>query len=492
MVSRRSFLGAGIGATTLLAGGSLRADAPDPADLGLRDAALALQQRRLSPVDLTRACLARIARLDPLLNTFITVTGEQALERARELEAARRRGGEHGPLHGIPVALKDNVDTAGVRTTAAAAAFATRVPTADAEVTRRLLAAGAIVLGKLNMDECAYGVTSTTGHFGAVRNPWATEFVAGGSSGGPAAAVAAGLCYGAIGTDTGGSIRQPAAFCGVTGLKASHGLVSARGVVPLAWSLDHVGPLGRSAADVALLLQAIAGYDAGDPASIEGGLPDYTAALDESTRGLHLGLPRQPFFEALDGEIAIAVEEALRVLATLTQGTRDVTLPAVPALAVMFVEAHAHFAPLLAASPQGFSPALRGLVAAGARIDAASYAQALRQLALVRHEAAAVFRDVDLLVTPTTPVLPERIGAAGATAPVRGPPPSARNTAPFNVFGLPTISIPCGVNASGLPIGLQITGPPRGEARVLALAHAFQKHTAWHRRRPPASHPFGG
>lgn len=477
MLDRRTFLGAGIGAMALLAGGVSRAAAEDPADLGLTDALLALRERRVSPVDLTRACLARIERLDPLLNSFITVTADAALERAHELEAEQRRGRMRGALHGIPVALKDNIDTAGVRTTAAAAAFATRVPTTDAEVTRRLLAAGAIILGKLNMDECAYGVTSTTGHFGAVRNPRATDFVAGGSSGGPAAAVAAGLCFGAIGTDTGGSIRQPAAFCGVTGLKPSYGLVSARGVMPLSWSLDHVGPLCRSAADAALLLQAIAGYDAADPASVAVELPDYAAASRGDTRALRLGLPRRPFFDDLDGEIAAAIEAALRALAGITAGSRDVDLPAVPPLAVMFVEAHAYFAPLVAASAQQFSPALRALVAAGGRVDAATYAQALRQLALVRHQAAAVFRDIDLLVTPTTPVLPERIEAVRTAAPSRGPPLSARNTVPFNVYGLPTISVPCGVSAGGLPIGVQITGPPFGEARVLALARAFQRHT---------------
>ena len=214
------------------------------------------------------------------LNAFITVTAEQALAQAREREAEIGRRQWRGPLHGIPIALKDNIDTAGIRTTAAAAAFAERVPAADAEVARRLHEAGAILLGKLNMDECAYGVSSATGHFGAVHNPWAPDHIAGGSSGGPAAAVAARLCYGALGTDTGGSIRQPAAYCGITGLKPTYGLVSARGVIPLSWSLDHVGPMCRTAGDAALLLQAIAGFDAAGPGERGVGAVDYARALE--------------------------------------------------------------------------------------------------------------------------------------------------------------------------------------------------------------------
>ncbi|MBL8200160.1 MAG: amidase [Chromatiales bacterium] len=483
MINRREFVQTGLATAAIMAGPRVSSATTDVTGLTLRQASTALGRKALSPVDLTRACLDRITALQPRLNAFITVLPEQALADARERERELAGGRRRGPLHGIPVALKDNIDTAGIRTTAAAGGFAERIPAADAEVVRRLRESGAILLGKLNMDECAYGVTSTSGWFGAVKNPWSEAHVAGGSSGGPAAAVAAGLCYGALGTDTGGSIRQPAAWCGITGLKPTCGLVSARGVIPLSWSLDHVGPMARTAEDAALLLQAIAGFDPLDPASVESSPVDYARALDQSTRRLRIGLPREMYFEDLDPEIASAVTAAIELLRNLTAGTRDVTLPAVPNLSLLFVEAGAYLAPALAASPDGFSPNIRALVETGARISAASYAEARRQLALSRHAIRQVFDDVDVLVTPTTPDLPSRIDAGAAPA-RRGPPLSARNTTPFNIYGLPTISVCCGFAKSGLPIGLQISGPAFGDARVLALAHAYQQRTAWHERRP--------
>ncbi len=455
----------------------------DLAGLPLARAAALLRSGKLSPVDLTEACLARIARLDPGLNTFITLTGDAALESARECTAEIARRGPRGPLHGIPLALKDNIDTAGVRTTAASAAFADRVPAADAEVVRRLKAAGAILLGKLNMDECAYGVTSTSGYFGAVHNPRAPTHVAGGSSGGPAAAVAAGLCFGALGTDTGGSIRQPAAYCGVVGLMPTYGRVSARGVMPLSSSLDHVGPLSRTVEDATLLLQAIAGFDPGDAHSLYGDVPDFAAdARRTRVAGLRLGRPGA-FFDDLDPEVASAIDSALALLARLTAGIAPVTLPPVPSLPLMFVESASYYGPLLGDGQPGsllekVSPAVRALVQTGGRISAVKYADGRTALALVRNQAREVFRDVDLLVTPTTPDLPTTIAAARVPSNEHGPPRSARNTTPFNVYGLPTISLPCGVSREGLPIGLQISGPPGGEARVLALAGAFERETA--------------
>ncbi|MDH4023596.1 MAG: amidase, partial [Gammaproteobacteria bacterium] len=394
------------------------------------------------------------------------------------------RGRPRGPLHGIPLALKDNIDTAGIRTTAAARAFADRVPASNAEVVRRLDDAGAIVLGKLNMDECAYGVTSDTGHFGAVQNPWRAGYTAGGSSGGPAAAVAARLCYGAIGTDTGGSIRQPAAFCGLTGLKPSYGLVSARGVIPLSWSLDHVGPLCRTAGDAAVLLQAIAGFDPQDPASIEAAPVDFVQALARDTRRLRIGRPLNMYFDALDPEVESAVTTAIAVLRELTAGIQDIELPDVPRLSLMFVEANAYFSDALKASPDGFSAGVRGLINMGGRITAADYAGAKQRLEVSRRTVRAVFNDVDVIVTPTTPNLPDRLGAGSDAAAQRGPPLSARNTTPFNIYGLPTVSVNCGFSRSGLPIGLQLSGPPLGDATVLALAHAYQSRTGWHTRGP--------
>jgi len=483
MINRREVVAAGLATAALLAGRSASSAATDVTGLTLQQASAALRRKSLSPVDLTRACLDRIAKLDPRLNSFITVVPERAMAEARERERELARGERRGPLHGIPLALKDNIDTAGIRTTAAAKGFAERIPAADAEVARRLQESGAILLGKLNMDECAYGVTSTSGHFGAVRNPWREDHSAGGSSGGPAAAVAAGLCYGALGTDTGGSIRQPAAWCGITGLKPTYGLISARGVIPLSWSLDHVGPMCRTAGDAALLLQAIAGFDPLDPASVDSPPVDYLQAMDRSTRRLRIGLPRAMYFDDLDPEIAGAVDAAINLLRDLTAGTRDVTLPPAPNLSLLFVEAGTYFAPALAASPAGFSPGIRALVETGGRISAATYAEARRELALSRHAIRRVFEEVDVLVTPTTPDLPSDL-AAGAAPARRGPPLSARNTTPFNIYGVPTVSVNCGFSKSGLPIGLQISGPAFGDATVLALAHAYQRRTDWHLRRP--------
>jgi aspartyl-tRNA(Asn)/glutamyl-tRNA(Gln) amidotransferase subunit A len=483
MLNRRELVQGALATGALLPVARASGPGSDVTALTLRQASAALRRRSLSPVELTRACLDRITALDAGLNSFITLVPDQALAQARECESELRRGRRRGPLHGIPMALKDNIDTAGLRTTAAAKGFADRIPAVDAEVVRRLKDAGAVLLGKLNMDECAYGVTSTSGYFGAVQNPWRAGYSAGGSSGGPAAAVAAGLCYGALGTDTGGSIRQPAAWCGITGLKPTFGLVSARGVIPLSWSLDHVGPLCRTAEDAALVLEAIAGFDALDPGSIEAPAVDYVGELDQATRRLRLGRPDNLYFTDLDPAIEGAVTAAIGVLTSLTAGVRTVTLPPIPNLALLFVEASAWYAPALAATPDGFSPGIHALVEAGRKISAATYAEARQQLALTRHAARQVFTAVDLVVTPTTPDLPSAL-AAGSGPARRGPPLSARNTTPFNIYGLPTVSVNCGFSASGLPIGLQISGPPGGDARVLALAHAYQRQTGWHLRHP--------
>src|SRR5688572_5026636 len=298
----------------------------DLAALSLSNASELVRARRVSPVELTNACLARIERINPLLNAFITVTAPQALAEARAAEAEIAKGKRRGALHGIPIALKDLVDTAGVRTTAASAIFADRVPTEDAEVVRRLKTAGAIFLGKLNMHEFAYGDTSAQSHFGSVRNPWNRDLVSGGSSGGSAAAVAAGLCYGALGSDTGGSIRQPAAYCGIAGLKPSYGLVSTRGVVLLSLSLYHIIPMCRRVVDTAILLQPMAGYDALDTNSLAGPVPDYVKAMRRRVSTLRLGIPRAVFYENLDPEIEQAINAAVQVLRGLTSATRDVEL----------------------------------------------------------------------------------------------------------------------------------------------------------------------
>jgi aspartyl-tRNA(Asn)/glutamyl-tRNA(Gln) amidotransferase subunit A len=491
--NRREFLQttAGIGMTLALGGRRSIAQSAHAVDdlayLSLSIVSERVRLRKISPSELTQACLRRVERLNPVLNAFITVTAEQAIADAKTAEAELAKGKWRGPLHGIPIALKDLIDTAGVRTTAASAVFASRIPTEDAEVVRRLRAAGAVFLGKLNMHEFAYGDSSAPSHFGPVRNPWDTTRVPGGSSGGSAAAVAAGLCYAALGSDTGGSIRQPAAYCAIAGLKPSFGLVSTRGVVPLSWSLDHIGPMCRTVADVALALQPLAGHDSLDVNSIAATPPDYSRSLRQKVSFLRLGIPRKPFYDALDPEIERAVGQALEALRTLTASSRDVQLPPYGALPVVGAEAYAFHAPYFTKTPDLYKPMTRRRLEGGAQVTAAAYIAGRRELDRLRREVAAVFSEVDLLVTPTTPVMPATVDDAlndPGTPPPGGVARSLRNTQPFDIYGLPTISIPCGFSSTGLPIGVSISGPRLGEGTVLALAHAYEQATEWHSRRP--------
>jgi aspartyl-tRNA(Asn)/glutamyl-tRNA(Gln) amidotransferase subunit A len=474
---------------------------PSPGDsdlhwLTLAEASQLVRSKKVSPVELTKACLVRIEQLNPKLNAFITVTADAALAEARQAEVEIQRGNWRGPLHGIPVALKDLVDTAGVRTTAASGLFKDRIPTEDAEVVRRLKRAGAVFLGKLNLHEFAYGGSSVISFYGPVRNPWQTDYCVGGSSGGSAAAVAAGLCYGAIGTDTGGSIREPAGYGGIVGLKPSYGRVSTRGVVPLSWSLDHVGPMTRTVDDAALMLQAIAGYDPGDPTSIDLPLSDFSPNISSSTASLRLGIPRAYFYDDLHPEVQGALDAALAVLKKLTGGQRDIApLAGGPDYssflnlytAVLTAEAYAYHQDYVAKTPDLYQPETLKRIRRGADVTAPTYALSMRRLAEIRRSIPLVFDTLNLLITPTSPVPPFAI------ADLLGDPNTMRakelqmlhNTRPFNGFGLPTISVPCGFTAAGLPIGMQITGAPGSESTVLMLARAYEQATDWHTRRPP-------
>ncbi|MBZ5651119.1 MAG: Asp-tRNA(Asn)/Glu-tRNA(Gln) amidotransferase GatCAB subunit A [Acidobacteriia bacterium] len=310
-----------------------------------------LRQGSLSPVELTTACLARIEELNPKLNAFITITAESALAQARQAEAEIRRGDWRGPLHGIPLALKDLIDTAGVRTTAASLLFKDRIPAEDAQVVRRLKAAGAVLLGKQNLHEFAYGASSMISAVGEVHNAWNREHIAGGSSGGSATSVAAGLGYGAIGTDTAGSVREPAALCGVVGLKPTYGRVSARGVIPLSISLDHVGPIGRTVADVAVIFAAIAGHDAADKASVDVPVEDYVAVLRRNLQPLQIGVPKKFFFEDLDAEVASAINHAISGLAAMGARMRDIELPVPTDRTLQSAESYAFHAEFVAHTP---------------------------------------------------------------------------------------------------------------------------------------------
>jgi len=486
-VTRRGVM-AGAAATAVLAATNAQAQrrSDDLTRLSIDEASRRIAAGDLSPVELTRAYLERIERVDGQVNAYITVLAEQALAQARALEAELARGQRRGPLHGIPLALKDNIDTAGILTTAASAVYADRIPTEDAECVRKLRDAGAVFLGKLNMHEFAYGGTSAVTHYGPVHNPWDLDFNPGGSSGGSAAAVAARLCAAALGTDTAASVRFPAACCGVAGLKATHGLASIRGIVPLSEFHDHVGPLARSVADCALVMAALAGFDPLDPVSIRTEREDYRAAIGSDVRALRIGVPRAPFFEQLDPEIDAAVSRALEALVDLTSGaTRDVQVAAPETYALLDAETYAYHAPLVADAAKRalYQPLTLSRIMNGANVSAQTYIEQHRRMTIARNTIGEVFADVDVLVAPTCMVMPETIAAVLANPAREGS--LIRNTLPFNVFGIPAISVPCGFTQAGLPIGMQIIGPRLGEARVLALAHAYEQATDWHRREPP-------
>jgi aspartyl-tRNA(Asn)/glutamyl-tRNA(Gln) amidotransferase subunit A len=443
-----------------------------------------LQRKEVSPVELTRACLDRIGKLNPVLNAFITVTAESALAEARAAEIEISRGEWRGPLHGVPVALKDLIDTAGTRTTAASAVFEHRVPAEDADVVQRLRRAGAVILGKNNLHEFAYGGSSLVSFFGDVHNPWNTAHIAGGSSGGSAAAVVAGLCYAAIGSDTAGSIREPAALCGCVGIKPTYGRVSARGVIPLSWSLDHIGPLAATVGDAAVLLQAIAGYDPLDVCSVDVPVADYVSGLGDGTKNLRVGVPRDHFYDDLDYDVWAAVQQALAVIETLVADVREMQIEVTTDRTVQAAESYAYHAENVAKTPQLYQPETLRRIRSGADISAAEYIRRRRELDQERRRAHDFFVEVDLLVTPTMPI------PAPAIADLKKDPAALRpaelvllrNTRPFNVWGLPAISVPCGFTKSGLPIGLQIAGPHWREDLVLRLAHAYESATEWHKR----------
>ena len=446
-----------------------------------------LRHGDVSPVEITRECLRRMEKLDPALNAFITVMTESALAEARTAEAAIARGEWRGPLHGIPVALKDLIDTAGVRTTSASALHATRVPKEDATVVRRLRRAGAVILGKNNLHEFAYGGSSLISHFGDVHNPWDVGRIAGGSSGGSAAAVTARMACAAIGTDTAGSIREPAALCGCVGLKPTYGRVSAQGVMPLSASLDHVGPLTATVADAAIVLQAIAGYDADDPASADVPVTDYVGVLKEGAKNLRVGVPRNYFFDELDPEVASAMEHALRGIESLGAQMKEVQMESPMDRTVQAAESYSYHAESVAKNPELYQAETVRRLRTGENISAADYIRRRAELEHARRFSHDFFADVDLLVSPTMPM------PAPAIADLRASPDNLRpaelrllrNTRPFNVWGLPAISVPCGFTQSGLPIGMQIAGPHWREDLVLRLAYAYEQATAWHKRTLP-------
>ncbi|NWF83944.1 MAG: amidase [Bryobacteraceae bacterium] len=462
MLSRRDFLSAAAAAG---------ATGP-PADLhwlGIAEASKLLRARVVSPVELTQACLRRVEKLNPKLNAFITLTADAALADARKAEAEIAAGQWRGPLHGIPIAVKDLYDTAGVLTTAASAQYAGRVPKEDAEAVQRLKAAGAVMLGKLNMDEFAYNFTSETSYYGPSRNPWDPARSPGGSSGGSAIAVATGMCFAALGSDTGGSIRLPAALCGITGLKPTYGLVDVRGVVPLSWPLDHAGPLCRSAGDAEKILAVLAGST--------------PALLSPAAKTLRLGIPRGPWLDGVDPEVRAAFDAAVKHLG----GAREADLPLLPPspqipdlpaayLTIIQTEAFAFHEEMVKQHPERFHAGTLRSIQSGAKVTAAEYARARHEMERLRAGVRRSFEHADLLLTPTSHAAAFELGKPA-------PLTFLRNTAPWNLFGLPTISIPCGFTSAGLPVGLQITGAAGQDRLVLMLAALYQKATRWHLKR---------
>ena len=454
----------------------------DLAFVGIAEAAQRLRDREITSVELTEATILRLERLEPTINAYITPTLELARDAAQRADADFAASIDRSPLQGVPIALKDLCATHDIRTTAGSRILGDWVPQTDATVTRKLREGGAVLMGKLNLHEFAYGVTSANEHYGVVRNPWDLERHPGGSSGGSGAAVASGLAAGAIGTDTGGSIRIPASLCGVTGLMPSYGRVSRAGVVPLSWSLDHVGPLTRSVEDAALFLNAIAGYDPADHSSIRESNPfDAAAQLGEPIEGLRIGIVRDQFLGVSD-DVTRAVEDAIEVFRGLGAVTRDVSLPmleSVRALPILSVEAAAYHAEWLRNRPGDYSDEVRSLLMMGATVSAVDYVNALRVRREFTDFVAHIMRNVDLLLMPTCSRTASRIDEIDASVLQ-----FARLTSPWDHTGQPVISVPCGFDGDGLPIGLSLAAPPLEEALLCRVAHAYQQETAWHLQRP--------
>ncbi len=447
----------------------------------IREAAAGLRARRFSAVELANTAMARIDRHDPSLRAFITITGEQALEQARQADRELSMGQDRGPLHGIPVGLKDLFGTRGVRTTAGSKVYEHFVPERDATVVEKLAAAGAVVMGKLNMHELAYGITSANPHFGVVRNPWNPQHSPGGSSGGSGAAVATQMVFMAMGSDTGGSIRIPASFCGTVGLKPTYGRVSRFGVLPLGFSLDHAGPLTRSVRDAALTLNVIAGHDPRDPGSSRRPVVDFLPDEDCSIRGLRIGFPERFFFEHLHEDVESAVRGALARAGSLGAVIKPVQLPDMAALnaiarIVLLSEASAVFEPHMENRAQ-FGSDVLALLDQGRLVPATDYVNAQRLRRKMRREFDQVWKEVDCLIAPATPSPAPRIGdttirLGGRDEDVRLA--TTRLVRGVNALGFPALSLPCGLSASGLPVGLQIIGPAFEEALLLRIGAALE------------------
>jgi aspartyl-tRNA(Asn)/glutamyl-tRNA(Gln) amidotransferase subunit A len=448
----------------------------DPITLTIVSALALLDSGEIAGHDLTDTCLRQIERLNPELNAFIQLLGPE-----------RSGAQSKGSLAGIPLAVKDLYDLAGYPTTAGTTFFREQIVEHDAAVVEKLRAEGAVIVGKTNTHEIAYGVTGVNPHFGTCRNPWDTTRIPGGSSSGSAVAVASGMCLGALGTDTGGSIRIPAALCGVVGLKPTTGRVSLRGVFPLSWNLDHGGPIARTVRDAAILLQAIGGYDPLDPASVHAPVDDYLGNLEGGVHGWRVAVAAGEYFDGLDAEVAAAFTQAVGVFADLGAAVThfDLSFLREAALAngqMIGADAAAFHRERMATKPEGFGADVRQRLEIGAKLSGSEYSLARRTQSEMRRRMELLFSEYDILLTPTVPIPAPPIEGADAIEQARR---LTRFTAPFNLTGLPALSVPCGFTASHLPVGLQIVSRHWGEAKILQAGQAYEGVTGWHAKAPP-------
>jgi aspartyl-tRNA(Asn)/glutamyl-tRNA(Gln) amidotransferase subunit A len=463
--------------------------------MNILEAGALLRAKKISSAELVRQALTAIERLNPRLNAFLTVMGEPALAAAKKRDEELAAGIDLGPLHGLPVAVKDMYCTRGVLTTSGSKIFGCHVPDHDAAVVERLNSAGAILVGKTNQHELAYGITSNNPHYGAVRNPWDTDCIPGGSSGGSGAAVAAGISFIAMGSDTGGSIRIPASYCGVVGLKPTTGRVSRFGAIPLDFTLDHMGPLTRTVRDAAITLRVIAGYDPRDESSSRVPVPDYLAACEgASIKGLRLGVPRNFYFDHADPEVKDAVLRLASAAERLGAVLVECNVPDIAAMntvgrVILLSEASAVMAPYVS-QREKFGADVLALLDQGRLLPATSYINAQRLRRIYQQQFRSVWKDIDILLTPATPITAPRIGQnevalGGAIEDVRLA--STRLVRAINVLGLPALSIPCGLSKSNMPIGAQLVGPAWSEARLLRAGAALEDSGATLLRQPPVT-----
>lgn len=465
----------------------------DITELSIAELAQGYRDKSFSPVDAARAYFARIAQHNDKVNAFVTLCEEDALAEAKQAETEIAAGQWRGPMHGIPIGHKDLYQTAGVRSTAGSRVLENHVPDSDATGVARLKQAGAVMLGKLNTHEFAYGPTNDSSMFGPCRNPWDPTRFSGGSSGGSGAAVALRLCAGATGSDTGGSIRMPSACCGITGLKPTYGRTSRAGIYPLCWTMDHSGPMTRSAEDAALMFQPMPGPDGRDAAVADRAVPDYAAALDGDIKGLRIGVPTHYFFDRAIPEIAEAAQNAIAVLEGLGAEVREVDIAyidhaAAAALVLYLSEGTAYHDDHIATIGELYTDQVRLFLEIGNYVLAKDYLHAQRYRTLLGHAMADVLAEVDVLAMPSLPITAQPLGQEEID--IRGETDSVfgailRNTEPFDLTGLPALVVPCGIASDGMPMSLQIAGRPFDEAGLFKIGHAFQQASDWHTRRPP-------